>query len=75
MSLNATPVHFHYLESVSLCLFFKKAGLKIMKLTIFFLQLICGQNNKQKQKKNATVAGSHVEKLQHQSSPGPHCIK
>lgn len=28
-----------------------------------------------KTEKNATVAGSRVEKLQHQSSPGPHCIK
>lgn len=28
-----------------------------------------------KTEKNATVAGSHVEKLQHQSFPGPHCIK
>lgn len=28
-----------------------------------------------KTEKNATVAGSHVEKLRHQSSPRPHCIK
>ena len=74
MSLNATPVHFHYLESVSLCLFFKKAGLKIMKLTIFF-GTDMWTKQQAKTEKNATVAGSHVEKLQHQSSPGPHCIK
>lgn len=71
MSLNATPVHFHYLESVSLCLFFKKAGLKIMKLTIFFLQLICGQNNKQKQKKMLQLLVAMLRNFNIKAPPDP----